>query len=995
MKMFKLSALFFLLMVTNQLFAQYQVDNPNLDQVPRYLREKSSNLPDAPNNTSAVVTIGDWDNFSLGVDLAENNMATNPNQPTWFFTAYNINAPHHTENGIDWFINAANFGASMAGDPVVAYDSLGNLFYENMYGSISGCKVIVSTNNGVTWGPSVNAIVGNDKNWIACDQTSGPYANYVYTTMTNGSPPGNFARSMDHGATFTSTFAPNTQSIPGMMVCVGPKGDIQGGAVHVVTNGNSSFNSTYTFYLSTDGGATFTQKSAQQFSNTVGSQVGGRNSVQNMRTRPYPMIAADNSYGPNRGKMYVVYASNDPPGATGKPDIFCRSSSDDGTTWSSAVKVNDDPNTTSNHQWHPAIWCDKETGKLYVMWMDTRDTPTSDSAYIYASYSTDGGATFVPNQRISNAKMKIDCPTCGGTGTPRYQGDYNGIVSNKKVSMAGWCDFRQSTFQSMTAYFPDFAMALDHSLDTLFSPADNKIFQVSIPDIKLYTDTVILSASIAPTPTDGTITVEFPSGNTITSYPSALPVKLVLTGSVPTGTYLATFIASGPNGTPAHKRVATLRVMPGNVFLTTASATPGTICQGQTSQLNVSILGGTPPFIYSWTPSETLNDPAIANPVATPNATSMYHVMVTDNGSNTRFDSIEVHVNTGPATPGPITGTQIVCSGITADYSIVEVIGGLTYSWSVPADAQILSGQNTPTITIQWGLTSGNVSVIAGNDCGPSAPSVLAVVVNTAPAALIPINGPDMVCLNTNATFYTAVSDNPATFTWTVPADVSIISGQGTDTIHVTWGSTAGDVTAFAFNDCGQSPLIAKTVGVKFLPEAAGTIAGKDTVCQDEGNYVFSLPSITGATQYIWTLPAGVTITAGQGTNQITLSFSATAQSGNISVKGENDCGDGIESVKSLTVQNCTGISPKTIESTIQIFPNPVSEELTLSISGKERMLNLAIVDVTGKVQYSETLSDIPAIFTKKLDMSGYAKGVYFIRLSHNDRVYSDKVIVK
>jgi Neuraminidase (sialidase) len=126
-----------------------------------------------------------------------------------------------------------------------------------------------------------------------------------------------------------------------------------------------------------------------------------------MRTRPYPFISADNSYGTYRGRLYLVYASNSPAGNGNKPDIFCRYSDDQGATWSSAVTVNDDVNSQNHHQWHPSIWTDKQTGKLFVKWMDTRDTPTSDSAYIYASYSEDGGQTFVTNQRISNSKMKM------------------------------------------------------------------------------------------------------------------------------------------------------------------------------------------------------------------------------------------------------------------------------------------------------------------------------------------------------------------------------------------------------------------------------------------------------------------------------------------------------------------------------------------------------------------------------------------------------------
>ena len=998
MKIFTKIALLFLVMVANLGLAQKFVDDPNLDQVPQYLRERASTAnTDAP--LSSVVTIDNWDNFSLGVDFAENNMAENPNEPAWYFTAYNTNAPHHTENGIDWFIHNPSFGATMSGDPVVAYDSIGNLYYENMYGSsILGCKVVKSTTNGATWGPSVTAIAGNDKNWIACDQTSGPYANYVYTVMTNNGV-GNFARSMDHGTTFSSTFAPSTQSLPGMMVCVGPQGNVQGGAVYVVTNSGSSFNSTYTFYVSNNGGSTFTLKSSQQFSNTVGTSVSGRNSVSNMRTRPYPMIAADNSYGPNRGKFYVVYASNDPPGSGNKSDIWCRSSTDGGATWTSAVRVNDDPNTQANQQWHPAIWCDKETGKLYVMWMDTRDTPTSDSAFIYASYSADGGATFVVNQRISNKKMKINCSTCGGGGTPRYQGDYNGVVSNKKVSMLGWADFRNGNFLSMTGYFPDFAMAIDKAADTLYAPLDNTTIEVSVPEVKLYTDTVILSANIAPTPTAGSIDFEYPDGNTITTYPASKPVKLVLTGNVPVGNYMATFFATGPNGTPAHKRTCTIKVLEGNVFVATASATPATICAGvtppQTSQLNVSIIGGTPPFTYAWTPAGSLSNPAISNPVASPDVTTTYNVTVTDNTMNTAAGSVEVVVNTWPAAPGPITGNQTICAGDTADYSIVEVVGGVNYNWSVEPEGPVIIGNNTPNVSIIWGAASGNIKVTVSNDCGPNPiTSILPVTVKLPPTSLTPVTGPDAVCSGDEATFSTS-SEIDVVYEWTVPADVNIVSGQGTNSINVTWGATAGAVTVFGMNDCGETPVISKDINVNTIPEPAGAISGKDTICQGTGNMVYTVATIAGASQYIWTTPADVTITAGSGTNEVTLQYGASAQSGDITVKGNNDCGDGVQSVKSVIVKNCTGIDQKMLEATVRIYPNPVSNELTLSIMGKEQQLSLTFTNQSGQVVYSERLENIPADFMKKLDVSQFAKGVYLLKLSNSNRTYTEKVIVK
>lgn len=80
---------------------------------------------------------------------------------------------------------------------------------------------------------------------------------------------------------------------------------------------------------------------------------------------------------------------------------------------------------------------------------------------------------------------------------------------------------------------------------------------------------------------------------------------------------------------------------------------------------------------------------------------------------------------------------------------------------------------------------------------------------------------------------------------------------------------------------------------VNFLPAAAGLITGTATVCQGQTVVTYSVPAIANATSYIWTLPAGATITAGANSNSITVNFSAGAASGNITVQGSNACGTG------------------------------------------------------------------------------------------------------
>lgn len=542
-----------------------QIDNPLTDHVPfdyiKYIQSYQSDSPEA-----VVTDNSGYDNFNLGAAFAEPHLVQNPNNPLQYFTSWNTNTAFRTDDAFNWTISAPSFGASVYGDPVNAYDSLGNLFYENMSGSgsIQNSRVIRSNDNGSTWGTSVIAVLGGDKNWIAADQTSGPYANYIYTTMTATSfAAGNFHRSIDHGATFTQTATFATHSLPGMMVAVGPNtsgGDVPGGCVYVVTNSGSSFASTYTFYVSTNGGASFTLKSAQNFSGYVGTNVGGRNSVQNMRTRPYPFIAADNSYGPNRGRLYLVYASNTPAGDLNKPDIFCRYSDNQGTTWSSPVVINDDLNTVANNQWHPSIWCDKTSGRLFVKWMDTRDTPTSDSAHIYASYSDDGGLTFAPNQKITTSKMRINCTTCGGGGTPRYQGDYDAITAIDNQSLMVWTDFRAGTFGSYVGFFPDYALKVSPALDSIANNQDSVIYNISIPSVKLYDSEVIFSATISPAPDSGNIIIEFPDGDTLSTFPDSLHMKIKTAGNVTVGTYTITITGKGPNGTPVHKRTVSLFV---------------------------------------------------------------------------------------------------------------------------------------------------------------------------------------------------------------------------------------------------------------------------------------------------------------------------------------------------------------------------------------------------------------------------------------------------
>jgi hypothetical protein len=971
--------------------AQNPVD-PLLDQVPGYLMKHLRMQSGVP-LPATVITVDNWDNFDLGIDYGENNMATHPGIPAWFFAAYNINGTHHTENGTDWGINDPNW-LDMAGDPVVAYDSAGNLYYLNMYGNqVTGAKIVRSTTNGQSWESPVIAAYGSDKCWLACDQTRGPFANYVYVCMSNNGT-GYFSRSRDYGQSFENTFNFSPQTLPGMSVCVGPNNNIQGGSVIVVTNSGDSFESTYTFYRSTDGGATFSLMSAQQFAGYVGTDIDGRNSVEGMRTRPYPYIAADNTFGPNRGRLYCVYASNDPPGDGNKPDIWCRSSTNGGLTWSAAKRINDDLNPQTNHQWHPAIWCDKQTGRLYVQWMDSRDTPTHDSAFIYGAYSDNGGISFSANQRISNKKMKIDCPTCGGFGSPRYQGDYNGIVSNKKVAMAGWTDFRNGTFMSVTAYFPDFAMAINKTADSLSTPDDSTDIIVSIPGVKLYADTVLLSGSISPSPSQGSLSVSFPNGNSLVSFPGFRIVRVKVSGNVPLGYYDLTIVAQGPNGTPVHKRVATLKINSTEYITVYANAQPPGICPGSTSQLSANTFGGVGPYSYSWLPTTGLNNPAIQNPLASPATTTMYHVFSNDTGGHSAEDSVLVTLMSVPSTPGAIIGPDSICKDSTMVYSIPTVAGAISYSWTVPVGDSIISGQNTPSIEIKWNSSDGIISVIAGNTCGNSNPSVKSISAMMLPAVPGLVSGPDSVCQSSTTDYIIEEVAGATTYFWTVPEGSVITDGQGTRSIKVNWGQNTGDIRVTAANICGTSDPQLKSIQLYLLPEPAGEIAGKDTVCLNHSDIIYTVPAIPGANSYSWELPGSAYITNGDGTDSIHVNFGPDATSGQLSVQGLNSCGVGTGSSKYINIKTCAGISENEKTFLIKLLFNPSDKLLNVIITGMEKGLEIWLISMDGKALFQRSWENISPEFHDMINVSGYTQGIYLVKILNNDKVFFEKVIL-
>ncbi len=288
-----------------------------------------------------------------------------------------------------------------------------------------------------------------------------------------------------------------------------------------------------------------------------------------------------------------------------------------------------------------------------------------------------------------------------------------------------------------------------------------------------------------------------------------------------------------------------------------------------------------------------------------------------------------------------VSGSTEFCDFSTQAYS-VTVTGGTqdqTFAWSVPAGATVVSGQGTNSVLVQFGNTGGNIRVDVANAC-TSIFSALPVTSGTCTffqggdsdgfsrtedcasnlnggSVFIPgpiIGSTDFCDFATESYSISVAGTNPeTTYTWSVPPGASITSGQGTTTILVTFGNTAGNVSVDVANACetinvsqavtvasctffagGANDGFANTTdcasnlngGSVFIP---GPITGSTTFCDFASEtYSISVAGSTSETTYTWSVPAGATITSGQGTTSILVSFGNAA--GNISVDVANPC---------------------------------------------------------------------------------------------------------
>jgi hypothetical protein len=122
-----------------------------------------------------------------------------------------------------------------------------------------------------------------------------------------------------------------------------------------------------------------------------------------------PNLAVDSSDGPFKDRLYLVW----PDVNTGRMQISFAYSSDKGETWSKPKHVNDDQTfdvldpARGPDDFMPTVATNRD-GVVGVAWYDRRESEDNLGWHVRFSASLDGGETFLPSVRVSEAPAVFD-----------------------------------------------------------------------------------------------------------------------------------------------------------------------------------------------------------------------------------------------------------------------------------------------------------------------------------------------------------------------------------------------------------------------------------------------------------------------------------------------------------------------------------------------------------------------------------------------------------
>ncbi len=347
---------------------------------------------------------------------------------------------------------------------------------------------------------------------------------------------------------------------------------------------------------------------------------------------------------------------------------------------------------------------------------------------------------------------------------------------------------------------------------------------------------------------------------------------------------------------------------------------------------------------------------------------------VTANACFTITDVLVDGVSVGPVSSysfNSVTADHTITASFTENgpYTITASAGPNGSVAAAGSSAVACGSDNTYSITAAScyhiadvkvdGVSAGAVSTYTFSNT-QSNHTLIATFAANATLTMPVVTGPTNVCpyIGTGEQVtYTASSAGATSYNWIIPPNVLVVSGQGTETLTVTFNTGFAaqankQLKVTGLSSCGNS---VQTI-YYLLAQAPGTaapITGNTNVCPIIGTaatYSYSIPPVTGATAYVWTAQAGTTVISNNGTSA-DISFDNNFTTSAITVRAVNGCGT--SNARSIVVVRSNPSTPGLISGSTNACPYMAPNGTAATYS---------ILPVTGAVSYNWTVPGGTAI---------------------------------
>lgn len=379
---------------------------------------------------------------------SEPSIMLDPNNPHKMIAASNINNYYiSSDTGRTWTSHLLSSPLGVWGDPVIDVDSEGNFYFFHLSNPADGNWIdrIVcqkTSDHGATWTDGsymgLNGTKAQDKHWSIIDNNDNIYVTWTQFDDYGSNAPDDFSsimfsKSTDGGDSWTDAIKINQvdgdcidgdNTTEGAVPALGPNNEL-----YVAWAGPAGLR----FDKSLDLGETWLEDDILIDEMPTGWDY----TIPGIyRCNGLPVTKCDVSGGEHHGTIYVNWT--DQRNGEDDTDVWLAKSTDQGETWSSPIRINDD--APGKHQFLTWMDIDQTTGYLYFVFYDRRnhDNTATD---VYLAVSKDGGASF-SNIQISESPF---VPSPG-----IFFGDYNNIVAHNGIVRPIWTRLNQGELSVWT-----------------------------------------------------------------------------------------------------------------------------------------------------------------------------------------------------------------------------------------------------------------------------------------------------------------------------------------------------------------------------------------------------------------------------------------------------------------------------------------------------------------------------------------------------------------